>query len=132
MRISDWSSDVCSSDLLDAMAAQPRGALLGAGDGAGDAVADPRQRIDEVRHRRAGTDADHHAVLDVLDGLFAGQALGFGHGVYSWESRSFHSAAVTGITDNSAPLRTSANSQPTATVLPRSYTSGHGIARVRA
>src|SRR5690606_24676802 len=64
---------------FDAVPAQARGALLGAGDGAGDAMPDPRQRIDEEGDGRTGADADDAAVLDVLDGLFAGQALGFGH-----------------------------------------------------
>ena len=45
-----------------------------------DAVLDASQRIDEERHRRAGADTDDHAVVDELDGLFAGLALGFAHG----------------------------------------------------
>src|SRR5690606_14443021 len=35
--------------------------------------------IDEEGDGRTCTDADDAAVLDVFDGLFAGQALGFGH-----------------------------------------------------
>src|SRR5690606_6548236 len=64
---------------FDAVAAQARRALFGAGDRTGDAMPDPRQRIDEEGDGRAGADADDAAVLDVIDGLFAGQALGFGH-----------------------------------------------------
>src|SRR3546814_12945066 len=52
MRISDWSSDVCSSDLLD----EGTGALgdLGVGDDGGDQLdqLEHRDRVEEV-------DADH-------------------------------------------------------------------------
>src|SRR5690606_28029726 len=64
---------------LDAEPAQLLRALLRARYRVGYAVADPAQCVDEVGHRRAGADADNHAVLDEFDGLLAGQALGFGH-----------------------------------------------------
>src|SRR3546814_10412005 len=52
MRISDWSSDVCSSDLDEELAV---GAVLALGAGHGDGAAQMRHRIElrlQVRQRR--------------------------------------------------------------------------------
>src|SRR5690606_32571757 len=76
------------------------------------------QGVDEVGHRRSGADADDHAVLDVVDGLFAGQALGVAH-FGSIAVRIFHCAAVTGSTERRVPLRMRANSSPSASARSR-------------
>src|SRR5690606_506412 len=65
---------------LDAVGAQPGCALLRTGDRTLDPVADPGQRVDEEGDGGAGAHAHDHPVLDMLDGLLAGQALGFAHG----------------------------------------------------
>src|SRR5690606_14562828 len=76
------------------------------------------ERIDEEGHRGPGADADHHAVLDVFDGLFAGQALCVAH-FGSMARRIFHCAAVTGSTERRLPLRIRANSSPSASACSR-------------
>src|SRR3546814_1272545 len=53
MRISDWSSDVCSSDLPQRRTALPR-RLEGAGDGIARDLFGQRGRIDDHRVRAAG------------------------------------------------------------------------------
>src|SRR3546814_5650485 len=75
MRISDWSSDVCSSDLLGVARDLPRRRLLlldGAGDGGGDLVdlADGLGDGADGAHRVAGGRLDAgNLVADVLGRL---------------------------------------------------------------
>src|SRR3546814_1777712 len=73
MRISDWSSDVCSSDL--AMQAQFRAGLRGAAEAqVGDFVDALKQRVEAVevgqQHRR-GLGADAGYAGDVVDRVAA-------------------------------------------------------------
>src|SRR3546814_13313964 len=105
MRISDWSSDVCSSDLADGTAGflvvgqvQPDGALDRFGE-----FFQRQQGIgvsDEVGFRDGGTAAIHHAVLH--------------HG-----SVAIDAPALAG-----APTSTWASSAPTA---PAPTASGHPL-----
>src|SRR5690606_4332276 len=67
-------------DDLDAVFAQACAALFGAGNGPLDPVPDASQGVNEVGDRGTGPDADDRAVVDVFDGLFGGEAFGFGHG----------------------------------------------------
>src|SRR5690606_957704 len=115
---------------LDAVAAQPLRALFGARHRARDAVAQPGQGVDEEGDRGAGADADHHPVFDVLEGLFAGQALGVAH-FGSIAVRIFHCAALTGCTDRRLPLRISSNSSPSASARARMAASVTGALKRR-
>src|SRR3546814_20036762 len=80
VRISDWSSDVCSSDLVLGIAAEHR-TLGGAADGE-EAVA--IRQFDELRHDDAGgaergVDVPHRAGAAVLGDVKAGRVEPFGH-----------------------------------------------------
>src|SRR5690606_34925671 len=117
---------------VDAVGFQARGALLGTGYRAFDAILDPRERVDEIRDRGAGAHPHHHAVLDVVDGLLARQALGIAHcSRPSRDSRIFHCAAVTGSTDSRAPLRIRAKSSPSCSLRVRIRDSGTGFSSLR-
>src|SRR3546814_6789518 len=62
MRISDWSSDVCSPDLLGQLVAVD-GAVVVGGSGRGTAIAQQRPGQRQHQHRRhdAGQNPEHHA-----------------------------------------------------------------------
>src|SRR3546814_1180304 len=96
MRISDWSSDVCSSDLSTSAAAPPASKRRRCGErsgmnglqfervGLGRALAmgDAEQRGDEEQGRGGGEDqpADHRAAeRGVLLGAFADAEIGRAH-----------------------------------------------------
>src|SRR5690606_9974598 len=117
---------------LDAVAAEPFSALVGAGDGALDAVLDAGEGIDEVRNGRTRAHPDNHSVFHELDGLLAGLALGLAHEPFpSRDSRVFHWEALTGITESRAPLRIRWKSSPNCSLRVRMVASGMGSRSLR-
>src|SRR3546814_3632810 len=80
MRISDWSSDVCSSDLVDAEV-DLRVVDVGRIVGAGEMQADARKLLAEAaepRHQPERQQGGHTAYRQVAAGRGAGHAQGRG------------------------------------------------------
>src|SRR3546814_10552492 len=87
MRISDWSSDVCSSDLLGERAERPGDEPAGQDEGgdraAGDrALRDPFGAVPEQRRNRAEQQADNRRGDDraKADAAFRGREIGLDSG----------------------------------------------------
>src|SRR6185436_6222615 len=85
------------------------------------------QRRDEVRHGRAGADADHHAVLHVAHRGLGGGALLLvaGHGTRSSARIASYCSRVTGSTESRLPRRSRAKS-PSSAAWRLSCSSGTG------
>src|SRR3546814_12445529 len=72
MRISDWSSDVCSSDL----AAQPAGRLRVVGDARGEGVGGVDQQVDALAPQVVGQGLDPTEAADAQAAGQGGRLLG--------------------------------------------------------